>query len=132
MNLLQCVCGRICAASPDPLYCILPPKGKLPSKTFWNQTNGVIKSKPLGIVTTIQLYSIDLLIFFFFLLLQGSQQENFKSLSFGEQSILGKYCTREPHPPGAEEYQGKKGIANTYRQKEAVEEKAAVLKATKR
>lgn len=103
-----------------------------PHKTFWNQTKEVIKSKPLGIVTAIQLYWIVLtFLFFIFLLLQDSQQENFKSLSFGEQSILGKYCTREPHPPRNEEKQGK--LLQTYIDaEEGIVKKAAVLKATKR
>lgn len=84
-------------------------------------------------MTAIQLHSIDLNFFFLFsfLLLQDSQQENFKSHSFGEQSILGKYCTREPHPPRTEEYQGK--VLQTHIDKEeGMEKKAAVLKETKR
>lgn len=69
---------------------------------------------------TLQFSYIDVLMtIVILLLLQDSQQENCKSLSFGEQSILGRYCI------GGTSYTWKQGIEsngvtymkNTYRQR---------------
>lgn len=72
----------------------------------------IIKSKPLCLVIY-SYYSAVLNSLSFFAILQDSQQENFKSLSFGEQSILGKYCIRKSHTMEMR----KTGIGNTYRKR---------------
>lgn len=58
------------------------------------------------------------------MLLQDSQQENCKSPSSGEQSILGKYCTRDCTSYTCKWGKIGKSIRNTYKQKRSHREKS--------